>query len=189
MTYVRGADPGLRAAAYQELYRVYGDDGPILGQMYQTRVRDWGNENVKLRSFAEPISARNLGNDIPDEAVDILLEVSKKNAPIFQRYFKLKAKHLGVDRLRRYDVYAPVVKSEKTYDFGDAAEMVLESFASFDPKTAELARRVFEEARVDSEVRKGKRGGAFCASIVPEMTPYVLLNYQGRADDVATMAH
>ncbi|OQX62312.1 MAG: oligoendopeptidase F [Anaerolinea sp. 4484_236] len=187
--YVRGADPALRAAAYQELYRVFGEDAPILGQMYQTRVRDWGNENVKLRSFAEPISARNLGNDIPDEAVDTLLEVCQKNAPIFQRYFKLKAKHLGIEKLHRYDIYAPVVKSEKMYDFGDAAEMVLESFAAFEPKIADFARRVFEEDRVDSEVRKGKRGGAFCAYITPEMTPFVLLNYQGRAADVATMAH
>ena len=189
MTYVRGADADLRAAAYQELYRVYAEDGPILGQMYQTRVRDWGNENVKLRSFSSPISARNLGNDIPDEAVDTLLDVCQKNANIFQRYFKLKAKHLGVDKLRRYDVYAPVVKSDKKYDFGDAAEMVMDSFATFDPKLARLAQRVFDDEHLDSEVRKGKRGGAFCWSVMPEMSPWVMLNYQGRADDVATMAH
>jgi oligoendopeptidase F len=189
MTYVRGADAALRAAAYQELYRVYAEDGPILGQMYQTRVRDWGNENVKLRSFSNPISARNLGNDIPDEAVNTLLDVCQKNANIFQRYFKLKAKHLGVDKLRRYDVYAPVVKSDKKYDFGDAAEMVMDSFATFDPKLARLAQRVFDDEHLDSEVRKGKRGGAFCWSVTPEMSPWVMLNYQGRADDVATMAH
>ena len=189
MTYVRGAAADLRAAAYQELYRIYAEDGPILGQMYQTRVRDWGNENVNLRSFANPMSARNLGNNIPDEAVDTLLDVCAKNADVFQRYFKLKAKHLGMERLRRYDVYAPVVKSNKTYDFGKAAEMVFESFSAFDPKMAELAQRVFDDDHLDSEVRKGKRGGAFCWSITPDMPPWVLLNYQGRADDVATMAH
>ena len=189
MTYVRGADADLRAAAYQELYRVYAEDGPILGQMYQTRVRDWGNENVNLRKFANPISARNLGNDIPDEAVDTLLDVCEKNADVFQRYFKLKAKHLGVEKLRRYDVYAPVVQSDKKYDFGKAAEMVLDSFATFDPKLATLAQRVFDDKHLDSEVRKGKRGGAFCWSVTPDMPPWVLLNYQGRADDVATMAH
>jgi len=189
MTYVRGADADLRAAAYQELYRVYGEDGPILGQMYQTRVRDWGNENVNLRNFTRPISARNLGNDIPDEAVDTLLEVCEKNADVFQRFFKLKAKHLGVDKLRRYDVYAPVVQSDKEYDFGNAADMVMESFASFDPKLATLAQRVFDDEHLDAEVRKGKRGGAFCWSVVPNMSPWVLLNYQGRATDVATMAH
>ncbi len=189
MSYVRGADADLRAAAYQELYRVYAEDGPILGQMYQTRVRDWRNENVNLRNFTNPISARNLGNNIPDEAVDTLLDVCEKNADVFQRYFKLKAKHLGVDKLRRYDVYAPVVQSDKKYDFGDAAEMVLESFETFSPELATLAQRVFDDDHLDSEVRKGKRGGAFCWSVTPDMSPYVLLNYQGRADDVATMAH
>ncbi len=189
MSYARNADPDLRAAAYQELYRVYGEDGPILGQMYQTRARDWGNENLKLRSFTNPISARNLGNDIPDEAVDTLLDVCEKNADVFQRYFKLKAKHIGVEKLRRYDVYAPVVKSEKKYDFNEAGKMVMDSFASFDPKLASLAQRVFDDKHLDSEVRKGKRGGAFCWSVTPEMSPWVMLNYQGNADDVATMAH
>jgi oligoendopeptidase F len=186
---MRGADPDLRAKAYQELYRVYGADGPILGQIYQTMVRDWYNENLTLRRFASPIAARNLGNDIPDEAVEALLNVCKRNAPLFQRFFRLKARLLGVDKLRRYDIYAPVVKSAKTYSFGQAAETVLDSFSSFHPDFAALARRVFDQDHLDSEVRKGKQGGAFCASITPEITPWVKLNYQGRPEDVATMAH
>lgn len=189
MSLVRRPDPDLRARAYQELYRVYGEDGNILGQMYQTLVRDWRNENVTLRRFASPIAARNLSNDIPDEAVEVLLQVAHKNVGIFQRFFRLKARLLGMDRLRRYDIYAPVVQSDKHYDFGDAAEMVLDSFSSFHPRFGELARRVFDENHLDSEVRKGKQSGAFCASVVPGMTPWVKLNYQGRADDVATMAH
>jgi len=187
--YVRGADPDLRARAYQELYRVYGADGPILGQMYQTLVRDWRNENLSLRRYASPIAARNLGNDVPDEAVDTLLAVSRKNAPIFQRYFRIKAKHLKLPRLRRYDIYAPLVKSDKTYTFDQAAGMVFDSFRAFSPKMAELAQRVFDQNHLDSEVRKGKQDGAFCASVTPDMTPWVKLNYQGHADDVATMAH
>ncbi len=187
--YIQGTDPEMRAKAYQELYRVYGEDGPILGQMYQTRARDWHNENISLRKFSSPMSVRNLVNDIPDEAVDTLLDVTKKNARIFQRYFKMKAKHMGVDRLRRYDIYAPVAKSDKAFDFGAAAEMVLESFSAFEPKIGDLARRVFDQNRLDSEIRKGKQGGAFCASINPEDTPFVLMNYTGRARDVATLAH
>ncbi|NWG08181.1 MAG: M3 family oligoendopeptidase [Chloroflexi bacterium] len=191
MAYVQGADPDLRAKAYQELYRVYGADGPILGQMYQTRARDWHNENIGLRKFSSPISVRNLGNDIPDEAVDALLGVARKNTKIFQRYFKLKARQLGIPsgQLRRYDIYAPVAKSDKKFDYNDATRMVFESFRDFDPKIAEMAQRVFDQEHVDSEVRKGKRDGAFCWSVLPDMTPYVLLNYQGRARDVATMAH
>ncbi len=189
--YIQGSDPDLRARAYQELYRVYGEDGPVLGQMYQTRARDWHNENILLRKFSSAMSVRNLTNDVPDEAVDVLLDVTKKNAGIFQRYFKLKARQLGVPsgKLRRYDIYAPLAKSDKAFEFGDAARMVLESFNAFDPRIGELAQRVFDQDHLDSEVRKGKDGGAFCASINPEDTPYVLMNYTGRARDVATMAH
>ncbi len=189
MVYARHHDPDLRARAYQELYRVYGADGPILGQMYQTLVRDWRNEQVDLRKFSSPIAARNLANDIPDQVVDTLLEVCQRNAGVFQRYFRLKARWLNMKRIRRYDIYAPVVKSDKRYAYDQAAEMVLNSFEAFDPKIASLAQRVFEQGHLDSEVRKGKRGGAFCASITQDITPWVLLNYQGRADDVATMAH
>lgn len=189
MVHVRGSDPDLRAKAYQELYRVYAADSAILGQIYQALVRDWRNENLTLRHFASPIGARNLGNDIPDEAVETLLAVCKKNAPVFQRYFRLKARTLKLPRLRRYDLYAPLAKSNKAYAFDQAAEMVFGSFNSFHPDFGKLARRVFTENHLDSEIRKGKQGGAFCASVVPEMTPWVKLNYQGRAEDVATMAH
>jgi oligoendopeptidase F len=187
--FYQGPDPDLRAKAYQELYRVYGEDGPVLGQMYQTRARDWHNENITLRKFSSPIAVRNLSNDIPDEAVDVLMDVTKKNAGIFQRYFKMKAKYVGMDKLRRYDIYAPVAKADKTFEFGDAARMVLESFSAFEPRASELAQRVFDRDHLDSEIRKGKQGGAFCASINPEDTPYVLMNYTGRARDVATLAH
>lgn len=189
MVYARHHDPDLRKRAYQELYRVYGEDGSILGLMYQALVRDWRNEQVELRRFSNPIAARNLFNDIPDEVVDTLLEVCGRNAPLFQRFFKLKAGWLGMEKLRRYDIYAPVAKSDKTYAFPEAAQMVLASFREFSPQVADLAQRVFELQHVDSEVRKGKRGGAFCLSVTNDLTPWVLLNYQGRADDVAAMAH
>jgi len=189
MVYVRGNDPDLRAAAYQELYRVYGQDGPILGQIYQTLVRDWRNEQIDLRHFDAPISARNLANDIPDAVVDTLMKVAERNAGVFQRYFRLKARLLGIDRLRRYDVYAPVAKAEKQYSFEQAADMVLESFTGFEPRLGQLARRVFADRHLDSEVRKGKRSGAFCATVGPDMTPFVLVNYQSRPADVATLAH
>ena len=189
MSHARSSDPDLRAAAYQELYRVFGESGPILGQMYQTRVRDWRNENVSLRKYANPLAARNLGNDIPDDVVDTLLDLAHKNAGIFQRFFKVKARLLGMERLRRCDIYAPVSKSKKAYAFDDAANMVLDSFNQFDPKFAALAKRVFDKQHLDSEVRKGKRGGAFCWTVTPDLTPWVLVNYQGQADDAATLAH
>jgi len=189
MVFARDVDPDLRAAAYQEQYRVYGNDGPILGQIYQALVRDWRNEQVGLRKFATPISARNLGNDIPDAVVDLLLETCQKNRGVFERFFKLKARWLNIPRLRRYDIYAPVAAADKQYTFDQTAEMVFDSFNQFDPHFAELAERVFKANHLDSEVRKGKRGGAFCSTPLHNQTPWVLLNYQGKPSDVATMAH
>jgi oligoendopeptidase F len=189
MVYVRQHDPDLRAAAYQELCRVYEQDANILGMMYQNLVRDWHNEHLDLRHFSSPIAVRNLLNDIPNQVIDTLLEVSRQNAVLFHRYFRLKARWLGMDRLRRYDIYAPVAKADKTYEFSTAVETVLDSFEQFDPKVANLARQVIDKQHLDSEVRKGKEGGAFCASVHPGLTPWVKLNFQGRVDDVATMAH
>jgi len=189
MALVRESDADLRARAYQELFRVYEKDAPILGQIYQAIARDWNNENVKLRGFKNPISVRNLVNDIPDDVVETLLEVTRKNANHFQRFFQLKAKLIGMDKLRRYDIYAPVEKSDKTYKFNQAVKLVLESLDAFDPKFADMALEIIDANHVDSEIRKGKMSGAFCATINPDLTPWVLLNYQGRPDDVATMAH
>jgi oligoendopeptidase F len=189
MVYARHHDPALRAAAYQELYRVYGNDGAILGQIYQNVVRDWYNENVLLRKFSSPIAVRNLANHLPDEVVETLLTVARENAEVFRRFFRLKARWLGMERLRRYDIYAPVVKADKTYDFGQAVEMVLAAYRRFNPKMAALAEKVLAENHLDSEVRKGKTGGAFCSTLTPDLTPWVLVSYQGRPDDAATLAH
>ena len=189
MVYARSYNPALRAAAYQELYRVYSQDGSILGQMYQTLARDWHNENLDLRHFTNPLAVRNLVNDIPDDVVNTLLDVCQANNSVFQRFFHLKARWLGTERLRRYDIYAPVVKSEKKYTFDQAADMVFDAFQRFDPRIANLARQVLDQNHLDSEVRQGKISGAFCETVAPDITPWVLVNYQGNPDDVATLAH
>ena len=189
MGYVYSPRPELREAAYRELYRVYEKEAPILAQIYANRVRDWYAEQVELRGYASPIAVRNMANDIPDAAVDTLLEVARKNAPLFQRFFKLKAKWMGVEKLRRYDIYAPLAESDETLDYSKAAQLVLDTFADFDPRIAEQAQRVFDKNHIDSEVRKGKRGGAFCATVLPSQTPWVLMNYTGKVRDVSTLAH
>ncbi len=187
--HVRSTDPEMRQAAYLELHRVYGADRPILGQIYQYLARDWRSEQIDLRGFSSPMAVRNLANDIPDEVVDTLLEVCRANTSIFHRFFELKAKWLGIDRLRRYDLYAPVVQTERTYEFNDSVEVVLDSYRQFNPEFADLARRVFDDQHIDSQVRKGKRGGAFCLTVEPSLTPWILQSFVGKPDDVATMAH
>jgi oligoendopeptidase F len=189
MVYAYDPRPEVREAIYRELYRVYAQEGTVLGQIYQYLVRDWASENLELRHFASPIAVRNLVNDIPDPVVDTLLEACQANAALFQRYFRLKAGWLGVDKLRRYDIYAPLTESEKTFPFDEAAEMVLASLEDFSPAMAGHARRVFAEGHMDSELRPRKDSGAFCYSVVPGLTPWVLLNDTGQVRDIATLAH
>ena len=189
MTHVRSSNPDMREAAYKEMYRVYSEQGTVLGQIYSYRVRDWANEQVQLRHFDSPIAVRNLENDIPDDVVDTLLNVIATETEVFHRYFNLKAKWLGVSKLRRCDIYAPLNSSEKKVDYGEAVDLVLDTLSNFSPKVGVQAKRVFDEKHIDSAVQEGKRGGAFCASIFPEITPYVLMNYTGDVRDVATLAH
>lgn len=189
MAYVRHPDPALRQAAYESLYRVFSENGTLLAQAYSYRVRDWANEQVALRGFSSPIAARNLANDLPDVVVDTLLAVVEEEAGVFHRYFKLKAQWLGLPKLRRYDLYAPLSRAEKKMDYATAVETALATFDDFSAEVGALARRVFEAGHIDSEIRPGKRGGAFCASVTPDITPYVLLNYTGEMRDVAVLAH
>ena len=189
MTHVYSSDPALREATYKELYRLYGANADVLAQIYAGRVRDWSAENVKLRHFSSPISARNLGNDIPDAVVDTLLEVTRKNAPLFQRYFRFKARALGMERLRRYDIYAPLSDADKTYTFDEAVHLVDASYRAFSPVLADYALSILHERHVDSETRTGKMDGAYCYGVLPRVTPWVLVNYAGKINDVSTLAH
>jgi len=189
MSYAFSPDSSLREQAFRKLYETYKKEGPILGQIYQYLVRDWHNENVDMRKFASAISVRNLANDIPDEVIDTLLDVAKQNVSVFQRYFRLKAKWLGLERVRRYDLYAPVTNTDKAYSYSEGIAMVLEAFHGFTSEFADLAKRVFDHHHIDSEVRHGKDDGAFCFGVLPGVTPWVLVNYHNKPRDVATLAH
>lgn len=185
----RHPSPDTRAAAYQELFRVYEENSAVLAQMYNHRVRDWHSESLLLRHYPTAISARNLANDIPDNVVDVLLGVCADNNDLFQRYFKLKAGWLGVSQLRRYDIYAPLTTADKTFEYAQAVELIMDSLRRFSPAVADMAWRIVADNHIDAEIRPGKRGGAFCYSVLPGMTPWVHVNYTGKARDVATLAH
>ncbi len=187
--YITGADAALRETAYRRLLQRYADDATILGEIYAARVRDWYAEKVNLRHFASPIAARNLGNDIPDEVVETLLTVTRRNVGLFQRYFRFKAQALGMDKLRRFDIYAPLDEADHRYTFAEALQLVDEGYRSFSPRLADLARQVIDERHLDAEVRKNKADGAFCYGVLPDLTPWVLVSFDGRIRDVSTLAH
>ena len=189
---VRSADYRVREAAYKSLFDVYKRNSGVLGEIYQNVVIEWRDEAVSMRGYKSPISVRNIANDLDDETVEALLQVCRKNSSVFQNYFKEKARILGMKKLRRYDLYAPISTKEsdsKRFTFSKAVSNVLDTFGTFDPEFRRLAERVFAEHHVDSEIRKAKRGGAFCYTVAPKITPYVLLNFDGKTRDVSTLAH
>ena len=185
---VYDADPAIREAAYKELWRVYSENETLLSYLYSCVVTDWHNENLKLRKYPSAINVRNKGNDVPDEAVDALLEVCRENREVFQRYFLWKAKRLGLPATR-YHIYAPLTKDKLEVPYEQAKQKVLDVFERFSPRIAQEARKVFDERHVHVYPAEGKRGGAYCATVTSRMTPYVFLNHTGDAQSLKTLAH
>ena len=143
----------------------------------------------RLRSYAHWLAARNLANEASDESVRALIEAVRARQEIPRRWYRLKARLLGIDRLADYDRMAAVSEDVTTFAFARAKQIVLECYSSFSPELGEVAENFFGERRIDAPVRPAKRGGAFCAPAVPSAAPYVLLNYTSRRRDVLTLAH
>ncbi|HWG56794.1 MAG TPA: M3 family oligoendopeptidase [Gaiellaceae bacterium] len=143
----------------------------------------------RLRGYPSWISARNLANEIPDEAAQSLVDAIVARYDIPQRYYALKAKLLGLDRLRDYDRFAPLQEAGGTIAWDEARELVLESFADFSPQAGAVVGRFFEGNWIDAALRPGKMLGAFCATLIPDVHPYVLMNYAGERRSVLTLAH
>lgn len=188
-SYVRSPSGRIRESAYRELYRVFAASHDVIGEMYTAMVQDWKNENLGLRNYQSPMAVRNLGNDIPDEAVDALLAACRKNVEVFQDYFRLKARICKIKRMNRYHLYAPHRAGRTRYSYEVAVRMVLESYRDFSGRMADLAMRVLEDRHIDARTYPGKMSGAYCYSVAPGLTPYVLLNYTAEARDVSTLAH
>jgi oligoendopeptidase F len=165
-------EPGLRTRAF----------------IYNTLVHDKAVDD-RLRHFPHWLASRNLANEASDESVMALIEAVRGRFDIPQRWYRVKAQLLGVDRLADYDRSAPVLPEDVTFSYGESRELVLDTYESFSPQAGRIVRRFFDEQWVDAPVRPHKRGGAFCAYTVPSVHPYVLLNFTARRRDVLTMAH
>ena len=181
-------DPKLRQAAYLALFDVYNKNAQKYFMAYQAVVKDWGYE-AKLRGYKNPISMRNFANHVPDRAINVLMNVCEQNISIFQEFFKFKAKQLGVKKLSRFDLYAPLKSHEKSYSLQESIDVVLTTLANFSPNFKNYAAQIINKKHLDTEPRKHKTSGAFCATISPNLEPYILLNFTARERDVATLAH
>ena len=189
---VRSPDGNRREAAYKSLLQVYKRNSGVLGEIYQNIIMQWRDEAILMRGYRSPISVRNIANNLDDATVEALLAACRHNVAMFHDYFIEKSKMIGMRKLRRYHLYAPIsnkASDSKKFTYGKAVETVLDSFGDFDPQFRRLAERVFAKHHIDSEIRKAKRGGAFCYSVTPKLTPYVLLNFDGISRDVSTLAH
>jgi oligoendopeptidase F len=164
--------PGLRTRAF----------------IYNTLIHDKAVED-RLRSYPHWLASRNLSNEASDESVMALIQAVRGRYDIPQRWYRLKAKLLGVDRIADYDRAAPISAEDVTYSYADARELVLESYSAFTDEAGRVTRRFFDEHWIDAPVRPNKRGGAFCSYTVPSVHPYVMLNFTARRRDVLTMAH
>jgi oligoendopeptidase F len=189
--FVRSTNAKTRENAYKVLLTKYSENKGVIGEIYQNIVLNWRHEGVDIRGYKSPISMRNIGNDVDDKTIESLLQVCRKNSPVFQKFFMQKAKMLKMKKLRRYDLYAPASSKikEKKYPYDKSVKLVFESLGKFSPKLAQYAKNVFDEKHIDSSIRPGKRDGAFCSTLTPKITPFVLINFTGKSRDVFTLAH
>jgi len=165
-------EPGLRTRAF----------------VFNTLLADKAVDD-RLRKYPHWLASRNLDNEASDESVRALVTAVQDRYDIPQRWYALKARVLGLDRLADYDRMASMASEESEFGWREARELVLDAYGSFSSELEGAAQRFFDEAWIDAPVRPGKRPGAFCAYTVPSQHPYLLLNWTGRRRDVLTLAH
>ncbi len=183
-------DARQRKKAAKVLGGVLGDNIKLFSLVTNTLAKDKAIEDG-WRSYPRPISERNLNNQVEDEVVDALVSSVRASYPeLSHRYYRLKSKWFGVDKLDYWDRNAPLPEDDaRIYDWPQARKMVLDAYGSFEPRLAQIAERFFDERWIDAELRDGKDSGAFSHSTVPSVHPYILMNFHGKARDVMTLAH
>jgi len=180
----------IRKNAAKSIGNVLGQNVKIFSTITNILAKD-KIINDEWRKLPNPVSARNLSNVVEDEIVEALantVKLSYKN--ISHRYYKMKANWFGKKRLKYWDRNAPLpFQSKKDYNWLDAQKIVTESYSKFNPLIGDIVKEFFINSWIHAPVQKGKSPGAFSASTVPSAHPYILLNFQGKTRDVATLAH
>ena len=187
--YFRDENATLRKKSYNSVLNKFEQNQIVLSDIYRNIVLNWNNEGIKIRKFKSPISIRNIENNIGDNVIEQLLEVCKKNINIFQKFFTIKAKLLKMKKLNRYDLYAPICPQKEKYSYDKSLKLILKTIQKFDLRLFESANKIINSAHIDSIIRFGKKDGAFCSSIAPGITPYVLVNFTDKLKDIFTVSH
>jgi oligoendopeptidase F len=165
-------EPGLRTRAY----------------VFNTLMADKTTDD-RLRSHSSWVASRNLANQASDSSVQALVDAVVDRYDIPQRWYRLKAQLLGMDRIADYDRNASIASVEEEFSWSEATDIVLDSYGSFSSELADVVNTFINENWIDAPVRPGKRPGAFCAYTVPSAHPFLLLNWTSRRRDVLTLAH
>lgn len=181
-------DREVRKKAHAALTNTFKEMSRTLTFIFNTILAD-KHTNDKLRNYSSWISARNLANEIDDETVEILISSVTGHYDLVHRFYRLKKKLLGYETMYDYDRYAPLLKNRKQVQWDEARQMVLSSYGEFHEEMGEVADKFFDHQWIDAAIRPGKRGGAYSASTVPSVHPYVFMNYDGQIRDVQTLAH
>ena len=188
--YMTNPDRKIREEAAHCVAKVFADNGRLFAHIYNTLIKDKDIED-RQRSYANPMSSRNLSNFVEDEVVNTLIDSVKDYYPkLAHRYFKMKAKWLGLSKLAYWDRNAPLRQdAEKIYTWEEATKIVLDAYARFSPELAAIGKEFFDKNWIDAKVRKGKDSGAFAHPMVPKAHPFIMMNFQGKTRDIMTLAH
>ncbi len=183
-------DRTVRAKAAGVFAKVLNDNRRLFAFITNTLAKDKDIED-NWRGFKQPISSRNLSNLVEDEVVDALLSAVKASYPkLSHRYYRIKAKWLGMDKMAYYDRNAPLpAAQDNVIPWAEARQMVESSYRQFSPELGNIVQGFFDKNWIDAPARPGKASGAFAHPTVPSAHPYILMNYQGKKRDVMTLAH
>ncbi len=188
LSVLQGPDRELRRAAAEGVTQALQPGLRTRAFILNTLLADKATKD-RLRSYEHWLASRNLANEASDESVQALVDAVQSRYELARRWYRLKAKLLGVDRLAYYDRAAPVGDGEQRMPYAESRDLVLDCYRSFSPELGDVAAGFFEGSYIDAPPAPGKRGGAFCSYTVPSAHPYVLLNHTSRIGDVLTMAH
>nr|WP_230167729.1 M3 family oligoendopeptidase [Roseomonas sp. CECT 9278] len=183
-------DRAVRAAAAEGVSAAFGERARLFTLITNTLLKDKEIEDT-WRHYPRPGSYRNRSNMVEDEVVDALVSAVRQSFPrLSHRYYGMKAKWLGLEKLQHWDRNAPLPdEDDRLVPWPEAVERVLNSYAAFSPELAQIGRRFFDKPWIDAALRPGKASGAFAHPTVPSAHPYLLLNYHGKPRDVMTLAH
>jgi oligoendopeptidase F len=188
LSHLHSGDRSERAHAAERVSAALEPGLRTRGFVFNTLLADKMVDD-RLRGYSHWLQSRNLANEASDESVQALVTAVRNRYELPRRWYRLKAQLLGLDRLKDYDRMAAVTDENPTVHWGEARDLVQDSYSNFSPVLGDLVHRFLTERWIDAPVRPGKRAGAFCAYTVPSVHPYVMLNWTSRRRDVLTLAH